>query len=128
MATGNSVAIIADRKSGKTYKREIKPENLSLLSGRRIGEEVDGIFFEMPGYKLQITGGTSIDGFAMKPDLFISGKKRILVRYREGERHKDGIRKRVTFRGAVIGPDIAQLNFVINQYGPDPLEKSEEPK
>ena len=128
MATGNSVAIIADRKSGKTYKREIKPENLSLLSGRRIGEEVDGIFFEMPGYKLQITGGTSIDGFAMKPDLFISGKKRILVRYREGEKHKKGIRKRVTFRGAVIGPDIAQLNFVINQYGPDPLEKSEEPK
>ena len=30
MAQGNSVAIIADKKSGKTYKREIKPENLRI--------------------------------------------------------------------------------------------------
>ncbi|MHB1506960.1 MAG: S6e family ribosomal protein [Cuniculiplasma sp.] len=128
MAQGNSVAIIADKKSGKTYKREIKPENLSLLNGRRIGEEVDGIFFELPGYKLKFTGGTSIDGFPMKPDLFVSGKKRILIKYRDGERKKRGIRQRVTFRGNIIGPDISQLNFIINQYGPDPLDKAEESK
>ena len=40
------------------YGKEIKPENLSLLNGRRVGEEIDGIFFEMPGYKLKITGGS----------------------------------------------------------------------
>ncbi|MGP6206934.1 30S ribosomal protein S6e [Cuniculiplasma sp. SKW3] len=132
MAGGNSVAIIADKKTGKTYKKDVKPENLSLLNGRRIGEEIDGIFFELPGYKLKITGGSSIDGFPMKSDLAIPGKKRILVRYREGQRAKRGIRKRVTFRGSVIGPDISQLNFVITQYGPAPLEapdnQSEEKK
>lgn len=46
MAGGNSLAIIADKKTGKTYKKEIKPENLSLLNGRRVGEEIDGIFLK----------------------------------------------------------------------------------
>ena len=126
MAGGNSLAIIADKKTGNTYKQEIKPENLSLLNGRRVGEEIDGIFFEMPGYKLKITGGSSIDGFPMKPDLFIQGKKRILVTYSKGNRGKSGLRERVTFRGAIVGPDISQLNFIVTQYGPDPLEKPEE--
>lgn len=126
MAGGISLAVIADKKDGKTYKREIKPENLSLLSGRRVGEEIDGIFFELPGYKLKITGGSSIDGFPMKPDLFISGKKRILLTYSKGARGKRGVRKRVTFRGAIVGSDISQLNFVITQYGPTPLVKPEE--
>jgi small subunit ribosomal protein S6e len=122
MAGGNSLAVIADRKTGKTYKKEIKPENLSLLNGRRVGEEIDGIFFEMPGYKIKITGGSSIDGFPMKPDLFIQGKKRILVSYKKGNRGKSGLRERVSFRGAIVGPDISQLNFVVTQYGPTPLE------
>ena len=126
MAGGNSLAVIADQKSGKTYKKEIKPENLSLLNGRRIGEEIDGIFFELPGYKLKITGGSSIDGFPMKPDLFMAGKKRMLVTYTTGARAKRGVRKRVTFRGAVIGSDISQINLVVTQYGPSPLEKPEE--
>ena len=126
MAGGNSLAVIADQKSGKTYKKEIKPENLSLLNGRRIGEEIDGIFFELPGYKLKITGGSSIDGFPMKPDLFMAGKKRILVTYTKGARAKRGVRKRVTFRGAVIGSDISQINLVVTQYGTSPLEKPEE--
>ncbi len=126
MAGGNSLAVIADKKTGKTYKKEIKPENLSLLNGRRIGEEIDGIFFELPGYKLKITGGSSIDGFPMKPDLFIQGKKRILVKYTRGEDKKKGLRERVTFRGAIVGPDISQLNFVVTQYGPGPMEVPEE--
>ena len=41
--------------------------------GRRETGAVDPVM-------LYVSGGTSIDGFAMKPDLFISGKKRILVR------------------------------------------------
>ena len=37
----NSVAIIADPKDGKTYKKEVSPESLSSLVGRKIGDEVD---------------------------------------------------------------------------------------
>lgn len=122
----NSVAVIADPKSGKTYKREVSSENLNSLVGRKIGDEVDGIFFELPGYKLKVTGGTSIDGFPMKPDLPISGKKRILRIYTQGKRAKKGIRKRVSFRGNILGTDIAQINLAITQYGPGNLDSNGE--
>ncbi|MEM0157555.1 MAG: 30S ribosomal protein S6e [Thermoplasmataceae archaeon] len=124
----NSVAIIADSKNGKTYKREVSPENLNSLTGRKIGDEVDGVFFELPGYKLKITGGSTNDGFPMRQDLQISGKKRILRTYALGKRSKTGYRKRVTYRGAIIGPDIAQLNLKVVQYGPNPLEPETEKK
>ena len=115
---------IAGRLERLPYSRFHVKFALMLTSG----EEIDGIFFEMPGYKLKITGGSSIDGFPMKPDLFIQGKKRILVTYGKGNRGKSGLRERVTFRGAIVGPDISQLNFIVTQYGPDPLEKPEETK
>lgn len=121
----NSVAVIADAKSGKTYKKEVTPENLNSLVGRKIGDEVDGIFFELPGYRLKITGGSTNDGFPMKKDLQIAGRKRILRVFNKGKRAKDGYRKRVTFRGSVIGADVAQLNLKVTQYGPEPLEGPE---
>lgn len=119
-----SVAVIADQKTGKTYKREISSDNLNSLTGRKIGEEVDGVFFDLPGYRVKITGGTTSDGFPMRSDLNIQGKKKLLIPYTKGERGKKGVRRKITFRGSIIGPDIAQLNLVIVQYGPAPIEDS----
>ncbi len=119
-----SLAVIADKKTGKSYKREISTDNLNSLTGRKIGEEIDGIFFELPGYRMKITGGTTIDGFPMRQDLNQQGKRKLLIPYGSGERGKKGIRRRVTFRGAIVGPDIAQLNLVIVQYGPSAIEES----
>ncbi|AGO61089.1 MULTISPECIES: 30S ribosomal protein S6e [Ferroplasma] len=120
------VAVIADRNSGKTYKKDISEDVLGSLAGRKIGEEIDGIFFEMPGYKMKLTGGSANDGFPMKKDLSIMGKKRILITYNKGRKGKNGVRKRVTFRGNTIGSDISQLNLVITQYGTKPLDAKEE--
>ncbi len=120
-----AVAVIADTKTGKTYKKEISEDVLGSLAGRRIGEEIDGIFFEMPGYKMKLTGGSANNGFPMKKDLAIAGRKRILVSYKTGRKGKEGIRKRITFRGNIIGSDISQLNMVITQYGEAPLEPVE---
>ncbi|WP_337860297.1 30S ribosomal protein S6e [Ferroplasma sp.] len=120
------VAVIADKKTGKTYKKEISDDVLGSLAGRKIGEEIDGIFFEMPGYKMKLTGGSANDGFPMKKDLSILGKKRILITYNKGRKGKNGIRKRVTFRGNIIGSDISQLNLVVTQYGATSLEAKEE--
>ncbi|MEM0158038.1 MAG: 30S ribosomal protein S6e [Thermoplasmataceae archaeon] len=124
----NTVAIIADTKTGKTYKKEVTPENLASLTGRKVGDEIDGIFFELPGYRLKITGGSTIDGFPMKKDLQVQGKKRILRTYEIGRRSKSGLRKRVTYRGALLGTDIAQINLKILQYGPNPIEPAEQSK
>ena len=119
----NAMALIADPKTGKTYKKEVTPENLGSLSGRKIGEELDGVFFNLPGYRLKLTGGTSIDGFAMRSDLQLAGKKKILKTYTSSKFGKEGKRKRVTVRGAIVGTDIAQLNLKIIQYGPNPVEE-----
>jgi small subunit ribosomal protein S6e len=62
----------------------------------------------------------------MKKDLSIAGKKRILITYNKGRKGKNGIRKRVTFRGNIIGSDISQINLVVTQYGTKPLEAKEE--
>ncbi|GGM70934.1 30S ribosomal protein S6e [Thermogymnomonas acidicola] len=124
----NTVAVVADTKTGKTYKIEVPQESLNALTGRKIGDEVDGIFLNLPGYKLTITGGSSVDGFPMKKDLPIQGKKRILVKYSSGKRGKRGLRKRVTFRGSIVGPDITQLNMKITQYGPSPIGQGTEEK
>ncbi|AAT43176.1 30S ribosomal protein S6e [Picrophilus oshimae] len=123
-----AVIVIADKNTGKTYKKEIDQNVIGLLTGRRIGDEIDGSFFEMPGYKLKITGGSANNGFPMKKDLPIAGKKRILITYTHGRKGKNGIRKRVTLRGNIVGSDISQLNMIITQYGPQPLEKPEEQK
>ena len=119
-----SLAVIADRKTGKSFKKEISSDNLNSLTGRKIGEEVDGIFFELPGYRMKITGGTTADGFPMRKDLALQGKKKLLTPYGTGERGKKGVRRKITFRGSLIGPDIAQLNLVIVQYGPGTIEES----
>ena len=119
----NAIAVIGDPQSKKSYKREVQPEHMSGLIGRKIGDEVDGIFFDLPGYRMKITGGSTSDGLPIEKDLSISGKKRILVTYSRGERAKKGLRRRLTYRGSVIGSDTSQINLKVIQYGPNPLEE-----
>src|SRR3989304_5267696 len=59
-------AVIADPKSGKTYKRDVAGQFANALVGRKLGEEIDGLFVGLPGYKLVITGGSDKDGVPMR--------------------------------------------------------------
>ena len=61
--------VISDPKSGHSYTREVSGPHANALVGKRLKEEVDGIFVDLPGYKLQITGGSDKDGFPMRSDL-----------------------------------------------------------
>ncbi|MFQ5838362.1 MAG: 30S ribosomal protein S6e [Thermoplasmata archaeon] len=112
-------AVISDPKTGKTYNRDVKGHYAAALTGKRIGEEVDGIFFDLPGYKLVLTGGSDKDGFPMRGDLPGPRRKRILVTGGTGFKpKKKGLRRRKTLRGNAIGPDTVQLNLKIVTYGP----------
>src|SRR5207245_648479 len=62
-------AVIADPKSGKAYKKDITGHYANALIGKKIGEDLDGLYVGLPGYKLQITGGSDKDGFPMRSDL-----------------------------------------------------------
>lgn len=116
-------AVVSDPKSGKTFTQPITGHYVTSLIGRKIGEEIDGIFVGLPGYKLLITGGSDKDGVPMINDLPGPRKKKILTSKRQGFKPEmDGERKRKTFRGNTISQDIVQINMKIATYGPKPLD------
>lgn len=117
-------ANISDPKTGKSYQKVIEGHQASSLLGKKIGDTVDGIFMEMPGYKLDITGGSDKDGFCMRRDLPGPRRKKLLVSKGIGfNPHKDGERRRKNFRGDTISPDIVQLNLKISRRGPKKVEE-----
>ncbi len=128
-------AVIADPKSGKCYQNSISGHHANSLIGKKIGDEFDGIFVSLPGYKLIVTGGTDKAGFAMRRDIQGSRLKKILTAestgYRSKSRHKNkhkplvhekGMRKRIVVRGNTISPDIIQINMRISSHGSKPIE------
>ena len=116
-------AVIADPKSGKTYKRDITGQYANVLVGRKIGEEIDGLFVGLPGYKLQIAGGSDKDGFPMRHDLPGPRRRRVLLAGGVGFHPvRLGLRKKKTVRGNTVSPDILQLNLKITQRGPKSIE------
>ena len=116
-------AIIADTKSGRTYKHDITGHYASALVGKKIGEEVDGLYVGLPGYKLQILGGSDKVGFPMRPDLPGPRRKRLLVSGGTGFHPPlPGMRKKKAVRGNTLSPDILQLILKIVQRGPKSVD------
>ena len=116
-------ANISDPKSGKTFQTVVSGHYANSLVGKKIGEEFDGIFVSLPGFKLILTGGSDKDGFPMRPDLTGQRRKKVLVAKSLGFKPKDkGVRRRKTFRGNVISPDIVQINMKITTHGSKNVE------
>ena len=116
--------VIGDTKTGKSYSTKVEGQHANALIGKKIGDVVDGIFVGLPGYKVQITGGSDFSGFPMRPNLPGSAKKRILVTGGVGfKSHKKGLRKKKTMRGNTISPDIVSINVKIVQHGNKPIEE-----
>jgi len=118
-------AIIADPKTGKSHPKDVTGHHANSLIGKKIGEEVDGIFVDLPGYKLVITGGSDRDGTPMRKDVPGSPRRAMLVTKGVGFHPDDkGVRKRRNIRGNTISPDIIQINLRIVQHGPKAIEDS----
>lgn len=124
--------VISDPRTGKTYQWDVKGHHANSLIGKRIGDEVDGIFVSLPGYKLVVTGGSDKEGFPMRKDVPGPRRRKVLVTEGVGFHPKDkGIRKRKTMRGNTISPDIVQVNMKITVHGSKLIEdllKEEESK
>ncbi len=128
--------VVNNTKNGKSYQVQVSGHHANSLIGKKIGDEVDGIFISLPGYKLNITGGTDKDGFAMKRDLPGMGRRRLLLS--EGKSFKPlekGIRKKKSVRGNTINQDIVQINMKVAKEGSKPIDnlikiedKGENPK
>ncbi len=113
---------VGDPDSGKTFPVTVEGQHANVLVRKRIGDEVDGMFLGLPGYKVEITGGTDRDGFPMRPEFQQAGRKKVLVSRSIGFKPKDkGVRKKKAFRGNEISPEITQINCRITQRGPKPV-------
>jgi small subunit ribosomal protein S6e len=115
-------AVINDPKSGASYQVDVTGPQTNALVGKKIGDVIDGIYFKLPGYKLQITGGSDKDGFPMRPDLPGQQRTRLLLTGGPGFRSRTkGLRKKKTVRGNTVSPAIVQLNLKIVSNGPTPI-------
>jgi small subunit ribosomal protein S6e len=135
-------ANIADPRTGKTFQTVVSGHHANSLIGKVIGDEFDGIFVGLPGYKLVLTGGSDKQGFPMRKDLQGTLRKKVLVAKSTGYRAKlkqkkkkpvntepgrwnmmEGVRKRKSFRGNTISPEIMQINMRITSHGPKAIEE-----
>jgi small subunit ribosomal protein S6e len=99
--------VINDTTTSKSYQKEIDDTKVMTLNGMKIGDTFDGGIIDLPGYKLEIRGGTDRDGFSMRVHLQGVAKKGVLIKTNPKSK---GVRIRKTFRGNTVGSHIAQLN------------------
>ena len=128
--------VVNDTKNGKSHQIQVSGHHANSLIGKKIGDEVDGIFISLPGYKLQITGGTDKDGFAMKSDLPGMGRRKLLLSNGKSfHAIEDGMRKKKSIRGNTVNQEIVQINMKVTKHSSKPIdqllkihEKNEEKK
>jgi len=115
--------VIADPKNKMAYQKVLSEEKSNALVGKSVGEEIDGIFLDLPGYRLKITGGADGSGVPMRGDIDGNQRRRLLVRESVGFiPKKDGQRRRKLIRGRDISANISQINLKVIEYGPKTLE------
>ena len=116
--------VINDTKNGKSHQVQVSGHHANSLIGKKIGDEVDGIFISLPGYKLQVTGGTDKNGFAMRRDLPGMSRKRVLLSKSSGFKPKEkGLRGKKSVRGNTVNQDIVQINMKVTKHSSKPIDK-----
>ena len=116
--------VINDTKTGKSHQVQVSGHHANSLIGKKIGDEVDGIFISLPGYKLQVTGGTDKNGFAMRRDLSGMSRRRLLLSKSSGFKPKEkGLRKKKSVRGNTVNQDIVQINMKVTKHSSKPIDK-----
>ena len=116
--------VISDPKSGKAYQVEAKDAAANKFLGRKIGDVIDGDAVGMPGYSIEITGGSDREGFPLRRDLPGSKRRKILITGGTGyQPSEQGKRKRKTVHGRDISADVGQINAKITERGTKPVEE-----
>jgi small subunit ribosomal protein S6e len=106
--------IVSDPESGTSKVVELEEARAAPLIGRKIGEIIDGSIVDLPGKKVQITGGSDKDGFPMRPNVHGGVRRQVILSGGVGfNPRQEGERRRKTVRGNVITDEIVQVNMKI---------------
>lgn len=116
--------VVSDPKSGKAYQVELKDPGAGKLLGKHIGDKIEGDILGMPGYSMQVTGGSDREGFPMRADLPGSKRRKILLTTGTGYHPAaDGKKKRKSIHGRDISSDVGQINVKVVEAGAKSLEE-----
>lgn len=116
--------VVADPETGKSYPLEARDPEARKLVGLRIGDKFGGEVVDLPGYELQITGGTDRDGFPMRTDITGIGRASVVLSGGPGfSPSRRGERRRKLVRGRTISDAIVQVNSKTVKRGEKPLEE-----
>jgi len=116
--------IVSDGDKGAAYQIEVSDNQANMFIGKKIGEMIDGDVLKLPGYSLQITGGTDKDGFPMRGGLSGPNRRNILITGGVGFKSQvKGMRRRKAIRGEEISSAIGQINMVVNETGNKSLDE-----
>ena len=108
---------IADPKSSKCYKTEVKDAQAAPFMGLNIGEKIDGSKIGIDGYEFEITGGTDYCGFPMRHGI-LGIRKRITIYKGTGFKGGlKGMKKRKTVCGHKINESITAINLKVLKEG-----------
>jgi small subunit ribosomal protein S6e len=114
--------VLSDQKTGQAYNVSVSGGPAGALIGKRIGDEIDAGPFGLPGYRMQLTGGSDRNGTPSRRNLPIAGRKKLLLSGGTGFRPvREGQRRRKSIRGSEITPDFVQVNARVTTYGDKPL-------
>ncbi|MFB6138420.1 MAG: 30S ribosomal protein S6e [Halobacteriaceae archaeon] len=117
-------AVIGDPDSGHTYQREVTDRDANRFLGREIGDEADGEAVGLPGYTVEITGGSDAAGRPMREDVAGAALRSVLLAGGTGFRaERDGERRRVSVRGREVSEDVVQLNLRIGERGEEDVSE-----
>ncbi len=114
---------VSDPASKKAHQKEIDQAQSGML-GKKIGDKVQGDSLGLPGYEIEITGGSDNDGFPMRKDVEGPARKKIILTSPPGYHPTSrGKRKRKSVRGNTISQDISQVNLKVVKSGPKDIEQ-----
>ncbi|MGQ9641971.1 MAG: 30S ribosomal protein S6e [Candidatus Bathycorpusculaceae bacterium] len=106
--------IVSDPETGTSKFIELEGARAAPLIGRKLGEIIDGSVVDLPGHKVQITGGSDKDGFPMRPNVHGGVRREVVLSGGVGfNPETGGARRRKTVRGNVITDEIVQVNMKI---------------
>ena len=114
--------VINDPKTGKSYPKTV---NDDYFIGKKIGDSVIGSSFGLTGYELKVTGGSDKSGFAMRPSIPGSSRKKLLMKKGDvGANIKEkGVVYRKSIVGNTIGQNTAQINLTVLKHGTKSIEE-----
>lgn len=107
--------IVIGTKEGKCFQKELSSQEAEALLGKTLGEEFNSEVIGITGAKFLITGGSDANGFPMRKDLPMAGKKLLITKgtgFRGKLRGKrfGGLRVKKTVAGNIIHEKTHQLN------------------